>query len=201
MQRKTLPPFTTALLAFAVSAGCAGDPPVGRPPPEDCQDGIDNDSDGLVDCDDSAECGGLQCQNANDTDTGITVDLPDLEIEIPPDTCCNFTFSDPADCPMVVGSYVVHNRTLESEAELDASCDLYEGDSPISFDVEGCSNCPTPFLTNFVVDPQTSVTVELVFNCSIGHTFTANCLTDVKANGAIPAEVEKTLNPTGTYLE
>ena len=50
------------ILALLLIAGCSGETTdTGRKPPEICNDAIDNDDDGLVDCDDTAECGGLQC--------------------------------------------------------------------------------------------------------------------------------------------
>jgi hypothetical protein len=193
-------PLTVSLLLFAAIPACSGDTDDGRKDPEICDDDIDNDDDGLIDCDDTEECGGLQCVPA-ESDTGTTVDLPDLEIVMNAKNCCNFSFSGPADCPLVIGTYEAINRSTEEVADLDASCDLIDGSPPFTFNTPNCPQCPAPYLTNVAVDPGETVTVEIIFNCTIGQTFTANCLTDISADGTIPGEVERGFNPTGTLNE
>ncbi len=189
------------LVLLAGMSGCTGETDGGRKPPEICDDGIDNDDDGLIDCDDSAECGGLQCVTGQESDTGPTVDLPDLEIVLTPKNCCNFTFTGPEDCPMVVGTYEATNRSEDAVADLDASCDLIDGDPPFTFNTPNCPQCPVPYMTNVPVDPGETVIVEVIFGCTIGQTFTANCLTDITADGTNPGEVEKSFQPTGTFSE
>jgi len=200
MATNTRDPLILSLLWLAGLSGCSGSTDEGRKPPEICTDGIDNDDDGLIDCDDSAECGGLQCVTQQESDTG-TIDLPDLEITISPKSCCDFTFTGPGDCPMVIGTYDATNRSEESVAELDASCDLVGGDPPFSFNAPNCPQCPVPYLDNLHVDPGETVTVEIVFNCQIGQTFTADCNTDLSADDTDPGEVEKDFHPTGTLAE
>jgi hypothetical protein len=185
MSRKTLP--LTVILLFSGgfgAAGCTGTDTTddGRKPPEICDDEIDNDDDGLVDCDDTAECGGLQCNTGTtDTDTGITTDLDPAEILFSVTDCCDFTFAE-GECPKLIGTYEAANREPETEGELDASCDLIGDDPPLSFSVIGCPNCPIPYLTNQPVDPNTTVTVEVWFDCAVQQTFQATCRTNIEVD-------------------
>src|SRR5262245_59636238 len=109
MSRKTLPLTAILLLSGALGTGCSGDTTdPGRPPPEICDDGIDNADDGLIDCDDTEACGGLQCiTNTIDTDT--TVPLDPAEIIFSAADCCNFTYGQ-GDCPLLVGTFQAANR-------------------------------------------------------------------------------------------
>jgi hypothetical protein len=183
---RALPPIALLLLSVAFgAAGCAGTDTTdegGRKPPEICNDEIDNDEDGLVDCDDSAECGGLQCNTGTtDTDTGPTVDLPPAEILFSSKSCCDFTFAA-GECPKMIGTYQAANREPETDGELDASCDLIGDDPPLEFSVDGCPNCPIPYLTNQQVDPNTTVTVEVWFDCAVQQTFEATCRTNIEVS-------------------
>jgi hypothetical protein len=188
------------ILALMLIAGCSGETTdTGRKPPEICNDAIDNDDDGLVDCDDSAECGGLQCATGTESDTGPTVELPDLELVFDVPAAYNFEFSGPGDCPLLIGTYEAINRT-EFDAELDANCNQIGGDYPFTFSAPDCNQCPTKFLTNYQLEPGESVTVDITFVCEVGQqTFTADCITDISAEGAIPVEVRFT--PTGTFVD
>jgi len=183
MSRKTLQLTTILLLSVGFGAtGCTGTDTDdgGRKPPEICNDEIDNDDDGLIDCDDSAECGGLQC-NTGTTDTDTTVELEEAEILFSAADCCDFTFSQ-GECPKMIGTYQAANREPETDGELDASCDLIGDDPPLKFSVDGCPNCPIPYLTNQPVDPNTTVTVEVWFDCAVVTTFKATCRTNIEVD-------------------
>ncbi|MEM6931381.1 MAG: hypothetical protein AAF602_30905, partial [Myxococcota bacterium] len=79
--------------------------PMDRPDPEICDDGIDNDGDGLVDCDDES-CGGINCQRQ---DTGFE-EAP-VEIVISQSRCCDFTFNDQNCDGRLAGTIDIVNRT------------------------------------------------------------------------------------------
>jgi hypothetical protein len=199
MSRKTLPLTVILLMAGAAAVtGCAGTDTdgEGRKPPEICNNEIDDDDDGLVDCDDELECGGLQCET-DTTDTDIVVELDPAEILFDPTSCCDFTFSQ-GDCPMMIGTYQAANREEEIDGELDASCNLIGGEPPLSFSVAGCPNCPIPYLVNQPVDPNTTVTVEVWFDCAVAQTFEATCLTEIDVN---PYTDDREFTVTGTRVD
>jgi hypothetical protein len=187
MSRKTLPLTAILVLSGGLATGCSGtDTDPGRAPPEICDDGIDNDGDDLIDCDDTEACGGLQCITGT-TDTDITVPLDPAEILFDATTCCDFTFTQ-GDCPLLVGTYQAAN----------ASCDLIGGTPPLSFTAPGCPNCPIPYLTNSPIDPDTTVTIEVWFECQVGETFTTTCHTKLDVD---PFSDEREFEVTGTRMD
>lgn len=156
-------------------AGCSGDDNVKRPDPEICDDGEDNDKDGLVDCDDTADCGGLACRETFTTETGETAP-PTLEIVVN-DGCCDFSFGS-ADCPQKsIGTVSIINRDPELEGQFTASCETV-GPSlqPIEWKVVGSGN-QVPYLVNLPLAPESTVEVEAFFVCDAGvdQTFETVC--------------------------
>lgn len=153
--------------------GCVGVEPMARPEPEICDDGIDNDGDGAVDCDDEA-CGGLPCQqDQGPGDTGPSTEP--IEIVIDSSECCEFSFL-PENCMnRTAGSFEIFNRT-DDEGMVDViRCDpLDDIGSPVRFRTSSSSE-PVDFLAGVVIPPQSSVTIEAVFDCQVDEAFESIC--------------------------
>lgn len=157
--------------------GCSGET-AERVPPEVCDDEIDNDGDGLVDCDDD-NCGGLPCQQKGQTETGDTDEPDALEILLN-DDCCDFSFAAD-DCPqMLIGSVTFINRDPEEAGSFDVSCDTVNNDPVIEWKVVGGAN-QSPFLVNLPLAADSSVTVEAYYVCSPGLTQSFNTICHLHA--------------------
>jgi hypothetical protein len=189
-------------LGWIVGAGaCSGEPPPARPELELCDDGIDNDGDSLVDCDDVADCGGLACR---DTDVGDDDDDEPALVEILFDEaeCCNFDYSS-SDCPQKdIGTFSVINRLTDEEALLDVFCDRVgpEVDAVIQWKPEGPSQ-PRPTVANAPIAAESSVNMVGVFVCATGvnQTFTTECTIYVEA-GESGEEAEYVFTIEGSTL-
>jgi hypothetical protein len=145
---------------------CSGDDGTPRPDPEICDDGLDNDGDGAVDCDDT-NCGGIHCQDqGDDDDDAVEPEL--VEILLDEDDCCDFTFGS-ADCPQKeIGTFSIINRSTEVEGNFDVSCDVVGPDlAPIEWQVVGGSN-QVPYLVNLPLPVETTVQIQAYFVCSPG---------------------------------
>jgi hypothetical protein len=165
-------------------AGCSGEPPVERPDLEVCDDGIDNDGDGQVDCDDVGDCGGLACRDTNVGDDDDDTEPPMVEIVFDETECCSFDFA-PSDCPQKeIGTFRVTNRMEDEDALLDVFCDRIGPNSEpvIQWKSEG-SNQARPTVANATIAPGTSATMVGVFVCAAGvtQTFTSECNIFVEA--------------------
>lgn len=160
------------LLVLTACSGTGGDDTFTRP--ENCDDGVDNNDNGLVDCDDTQFCGGLQCKG-DDTHFDTDVDLPDLEIVFTAAECCDFQWQ-PSDCTgQSIGSFTVINRSTELDAELLTNCDYVNGASAILWQVVGSSAGRTAFITDAPIYPESEVKIEGFFNCGVGGNFTTDC--------------------------
>jgi hypothetical protein len=146
--------------------------------PETCDDGVDNNDNGLVDCADTAFCGGLQCQTGDDDDD-TDVPLPDLEIIYDPTTCCDFQFVS-GDCPKSIGTIGVINRSTD-DATVDASCDFVTGESVIQWQVQGGAP-PIPFIVAEPLYSGQSMTLEGFFNCDTAQPFNVACRVKVETD-------------------
>ena len=147
--------------------GCSGGDTPGRLDPEICDDDIDNNGDGLVDCEDTTACGGLVCRDPGDTDD-TDVEPEAVEIVYDPETCCDFSF----DCPgqdKSIGRFSIVNRSTELDAFVDVSCGLVGPSlTPIEFQVVGSSQQPVPFLRDADLYAETSIEIEVFFACKPG---------------------------------
>ena len=162
--------------------------------PETCDDGVDNNDNGLVDCDDTAFCGGLACQDNTDTDD-TDLPPPDLEIVFDPSGCCDFEFTT-GDCPKAIGTFGVRNASLDIDAEIDTSCDLVGGGSVIQWQIQGGA-APAAFIVNAPLYTESSATIEGFFNCGVNQTFTTHCRIKIEdLEGGETAEYE--FDITGT---
>jgi hypothetical protein len=131
-----------AVALFLVVGACSGDDdgttePIG---PETCDNGVDDNGNGLVDCEDSTFCGGLQCITTGDDDDDTTTELPEVEIDFS-GTSVEFTFTPQSGtCSQPIRTFTVVNRNEDLEAVVDANCDLINGGTAgIGFDVDGAS--------------------------------------------------------------
>ncbi|MEZ4235467.1 MAG: hypothetical protein R3F59_04755 [Myxococcota bacterium] len=159
------------LATAAWLAGCSGDGPVQRPDPEICDDGIDNDGDGLVDCDDGDDCGGLACVTHGDDDDTVT-EPPEVEIVLDEDLCtgadCTFDYAG-SDCPQKeLGTFHVFNRTDDTDAEFQIYCNGVgpDGARVIQWKADGGQLRPT--LANVIIAPGDSLEVTAAFVCAAG---------------------------------
>jgi hypothetical protein len=183
--------------AVFLLGSCSGEPPVTRPDPEICDDGIDNDGDGGADCDDT-DCGGLHCQTNGNTETGE--ELPMAEVLYDPSTCCDFVFG-PDDCPqMQVGTISFINRSESDDATVTLSCNLIGGSvAAVRWMAEGDTQ-PRPFITDETLPAGTTLPVEAWFVCDgVNQTFTTSCIAHVEIEGTDADEV--TFEITGTSAE
>lgn len=160
--------------------------------PEVCDDEVDNNGNGLVDCDDTAFCGGLQCE-APDTDFDTDVPLPPLEITYSVATCCDFEWAA-ADCPKSIGTVGMINRG-EEDAEVDINCDLVNTQPAVQWQVQGGSDSPTPFVVDIPLFAGSSITMEAFFNCNVSGQFTTQCRANIETE---EDRVDKEFDITGT---
>lgn len=188
------------VLTVTTLGGClfGSTDPETRPPPEICGDEIDNDLDGLVDCDDVLACGGAACE----TTTYITdtqANLPNADILFSGADCCDFEFG-PDSCPsMVIGTIDFLNRATETDGEFDINCDLVESVSPIQWQVEGATE-PIPFVVNQSLFADDTLTVTGVFVCQPGLSNTI--VTTCRANLDVGADHDAIeFEVTGTPLQ
>ena len=170
---------------FLVTVACSGDTDdttfVG---PETCDDGIDNNGNGLVDCADTAFCGGLACATGDDDDDDDDTAAPPPVVEViySADDCCDFAFG-PGDCPMSIGTLQIANRSVEADGEMDVSCDLVDGESPIVWQLQGGTEPPNPFIVNAPLLATSQVTVEAFYNCAVTHGFQTSCRAIAEVEG------------------
>jgi hypothetical protein len=180
---------------FLVAGACSGDdggpPPLG---PETCDNEIDDNGNGLVDCDDTQFCGGLQCKPTTIGDDDDDTVLPEIEVDFGQDTL-DFSFTPQAGtCNQPIRAITVINRSEELEALVDANCDLVDGDTLIGFDVNGAAG--RAFIVDEPLPFGESMDVGMIFACrGRDEAFTTICR--VKADlGGLVDEVEFTVYGT-----
>lgn len=186
-----------AVALFLVVGACSGDDdgttePIG---PETCDNGVDDNGNGLVDCEDSTFCGGLQCVTTGDDDDDTTTELPEVEIDFS-GTSVEFTFTPQAGtCSQPIRTFTVVNRNEDLEAVVDANCDLINGGTAgIGFDVDGAS--PRQYVVDEPLAPATSMELGMFFACrGINDAFTTVCRVKVDLEG-ITDQVEFDANGT-----
>ena len=192
--------FVPALL---LTASCGGEGGV-RPPPEICDDRLDNDGDGLVDCDDEA-CGGLACTNGGGGGTTRPDPLDPVEILFDSQDCCDFTFG-PGDCNKIVGSYTIANRTDE-DGELDISCDTPGGGSTPAYrftlsNQPKDDDDPRGGFSDFPIAPQSDVVVTQYYDCFTNQSFTTTCRGKITVAFDDRDEIDDIeYEPQATYLK
>lgn len=181
------------LAAAAVTVSCSGTEtePEGR---EICGDDIDNNGNGLVDCDDTKYCGGLQClPTTTGDDDDDTTELPVVEIDDPGGNVF-FTFTA-GGCPQLVKTYHVVNRSDDTDGVVDASCDWLDTTSVFRWVPDG--GTPTQFVVDEDLYAGTQMQLDMYFTCGINTEFTTKCR--VKGDvGGITTDIE--FDVTGTPL-
>ena len=171
------------ILGLPAVWGCTGTDPEPRPDPEICDDGIDNDGNGAIDCDDSA-CGGLPCMNQGDDDDDTTEPPGVVEIVYNEQDCCDFTFGQ-SDCPqMRIGTITIINRSTEYDGQVDVFCDRVGPDAaPVIQWVAGNAPEPRPTVVNAPVPRESEIEIDGVFVCQTGvnQDFTSECTAFIEA--------------------
>jgi len=159
-------------------AACAGDETTVPPPPEICDDGIDNDGDGLVDCEDEASCGGLACRDPGDDDDDSGTEPPPIvEVLFNADTCCDFDFSVPGDCQKEVGAFSIINRSETIDGLIKTlTCDIPPGgtEAAILFSLDDNPQ-RYPFVANAELDRNSTVEVHVWYDCYANQSFELPC--------------------------
>ncbi len=155
-------------LLAGVLACVVAEPEERTEPESDCADGIDNNGNGLVDCDDP-DCGGINCRRF---DTGI--DEQEVEIVIDQRDCCDFTFN-PTNCNnRLAGTIEVVNRTKSPGLVTFVRCDPKDFGNAVGFRV-GSDGIVDNALGNVPLAEESSVVIEAVFDCQTDAAFTAEC--------------------------
>lgn len=143
---------------------------------EICNNGIDDNNDGLTDCEDEATCGGPDCRFNNSGETGVQ--LGDVRIEWK-DGQCDFLYGD-ADCTKLVCTILVTNDT-EEEGFVTSSCDNpIENNYDNILDWRNAQQATgrTGGLSNSPLDAKDTAEIELYYDCFMPNTepkFTASC--------------------------
>lgn len=167
-----------ALLGLgSLTGACSGEPPPVRQDPEICDDGIDNDNDGDIDCDDS-NCGGLPCQNQGDDDDDVAPPPPLVEILFDAAECCDFDFTS-SSCPSTtIGTFSVVNRSKTEDGEVDASCNAVGPETFAAIRWQVAGGNISAFLVNAPVLADSQITVTALYYCGggIDQTFTTDCI-------------------------
>jgi hypothetical protein len=166
------------VLLAPLAAACGGDDGQEPIPPEICDDGVDNDGDGFVDCDDKDSCGGLACRDPgdDDDDTG-TAPPPVVEILFDERDCCDFTFSAPSDCDKAVGSFQIVNRSETEDGLIKSiTCDIPMGGTQpaILFSLDDRPQ-KQAFFANIELDRATTVDVTVWYDCFTNESFELPC--------------------------
>ncbi len=161
---------------------------------EICDDEVDNNGNGLVDCDDTEFCGGVRCVTTTGDDDDDTTELPLVEIDYPgADIFFDWTTGT---CPVLVKSMIIVNRSTEEEGEVDASCDLLNGSTAaLRFQIDGGE------VKTFLVDEDLAISgqmqLDMFFNCDADEQFTTRCRVKGTVEGVVD-EIE--FDVTGTPL-
>ena len=140
---------------------------------EICDDGVDNDGDGLIDCDDTDSCGGIPCQGVG-ADTGGSGEP--VEIVIEGRRCCDFTFNAGNCNNRSAGTLDVINRTDNDGLITSIRCERKDQiiGIPVGFRVDPLSDAKDA-LADVELPANSTVTVEAVFDCQTEDPFTVSC--------------------------
>jgi hypothetical protein len=181
---------------FLLVGACSGDDSDPTEPlgPEICDNGVDDNGNGLVDCDDGQFCGGLQCATTPGDDDDDTTAPPDIEVDFD-DDALDFEFPVQAGiCNQPLVTITVVNRSGELEAVVDANCDLVNGQATIGFGIDG--GAAQAFVVDEPLPFGESMELTMYFACrGVDEAFTTTCR--VKADlGGLVDEVEFSANGT-----
>jgi len=154
--------------------GCVTGEPRDRVVGENCVNGIDDNNNGLIDCEDVDECSAnLACREGLGPDTGNS-DEP-VEIVIDQRRCCDFTFNAKSCRNLTAGTFDIVNRTDNDGIITAVRCDAIDDVGiPVGFRVDPLDP-PDEFLNDVQVPAQSTVTVEAVFDCQAKEPFSATC--------------------------
>ncbi len=115
-----------------LASGSGGEAPE---PAEDCSNGLDDDADELVDCEDHGECGGYMCVPAP-TDPGLTGDIL-LLLDLAAGEACNPAFPTPGP-----SGY----RVIDAPSPCACDCGAPTGQACTAsvslYDTSNCSGSP-----------------------------------------------------------
>ncbi|MBX2800555.1 MAG: hypothetical protein KTR31_22945 [Myxococcales bacterium] len=199
-----IPAHRLALLMLLPLAACSGPATdVAAELPEICGDGIDNNDNGLVDCEDATYCGGPGCAAPPPTDEGFDTDqlvFPGIE-----DLNCDFSFGT-TDCSRKELCTFTFENTSPDPATFNAECSTPAGggnkyDSAILFQVQGDNNAAGR-VSREPADAGETVLVTLYYDCFVAETFNVDC--EVRAegtDGVIPLLTTENFEIQGTFIE
>lgn len=171
-----------ALLAALSLSACSGtDPGADFIPAEICDNGIDDNGNGLVDCDDSAFCGGAPCLRQGGT--GDTSGGGEPLVIGYQDKMCDFLFSE-ADCVQQICSIPVENNTDE-DGVITANCENPAKDNyevVVKFRNVQENTGRLNALSASPFEKESSTTIELFYDCFQLETFTTACTIQLDAD-------------------
>lgn len=169
--------FLAGVALFACGGSDSAD--VGWSGFEICNNGLDDNGDGLVDCEDVA-CAGPACR-LPPTDTSPTVQ--GIVIEYEPGEC-DFRFSA-NDCTMLICSIDVPNGT-DGEALVNASCENPSGgashDNVVDLRNAQQLGGRVGALVDSPLDANDTGEIELYYDCFTLQSFEATCTLEVKTS-------------------
>ena len=178
--------FTSFLVLplFLTACTAGGDDTFTLLDPEVCDNGIDDNGNGLVDCDDASFCGGLVCRgDGGGGDTDTAVEQAPVEILFDESDCCDFSYGL-QDCnEKRIGEFRVANRT-DSEGLIDASCEVPQGAGTDEVVVKFRNNqagSVRDFLVNSPIDAGSETLITVFYDCFYQETFQVSCQAEVEA--------------------
>jgi len=174
-------------------AGCNKDSGVDPKNPEIvCDDGIDDNGDGLVDCADPTCAADPACGTGTTTTggtTGGTTGLGDLAITLDPADCCTIQHQiGITECPQYVGTLTFTNSTGADVAH-SASCTPASLGSAISFRRDTGGN-PVPMDQVNAQLSDGGEVYEMLFNCNETATFLVDCVAQIDDGSGAPVDLQ-----------
>jgi len=192
---RTLP---VLLAVLPLLASCEQERVAPPPPPEICDDGIDNDEDGLVDCDDTESCGGINCQEPGGNEDTAPEPPPIVEVIYDDADCCDFSFSVPDACDVITGTFRIINRSDDDGLIKNISCETPGKGTGAILEFAVGNSQPMEFVANARLPGLSDNTVNVWYDCFTDQSFQVDCRAKAEVNDV---ESEVTWTVTGTAIK